>query len=78
MPHQMEGFKLADRSGINTRRLFYSIIGVTALGSVSVFWVIPHSFYKVGAVLGGGGGWSQQFGWYVCNRLKNWLYYSGE
>ena len=78
MPHQMEGFKLADRSGINTRRLFFSIIGITALGSVTVFWVILHSFYKVGAVSGGGGGWSLHFGWYVYDGLKNWLYSSTE
>jgi hypothetical protein len=76
MPHQMEGFKLADRSGINTRRLFFSIIGITALGSVTVFWVILHSFYKVGAV--SGRGWSLGFGWYVYDGLKNWLYSSTE
>ena len=78
MPHQMEGFKLADRSGINTRRLFYSIIGITALGAISVFWVVLHSFYKVGAVSGGASGWSQLFGWDVFGGLRNWLYYPTE
>jgi hypothetical protein len=78
IPHQMEGFKLADRSGINTRRLFYSIIGITALGAISVFWVILHSFYQVGAMSGGGSGWSQNFGWNVFDGLRNWLYYSTE
>ena len=78
VPHQMEGFKLADRSGINTKRLFYSLIGITALGSISVFWVMLHLFYKVGASSGGGGGWSEGFGWRVFNGLQSWLYYPTE
>lgn len=78
VPHQMEGLKLAHRSGISVRRLFYSIIGITALGSVSVFWVILHLFYRDGAVSGGGGGWSQGFGWRVFSGLQNWLYYPTE
>ena len=78
VPHQMEAFKLADRSGINTRRLFYSLIGITAVGSISVFWVMLHLFYKEGASSGGGGGWSEGFGWRVFNGLQGWLYYSTE
>ena len=78
VPHQMEGFKLADRSGISTKRLFYSFIGIAALGSISVFWVMLHLFYKVGASSGGGGGWSEGFGWRVFNGLQSWLYYPTE
>ena len=76
MPHQMEGFKLADRSGIDTKRLFYSLIGVSALGSIFVFWTILHPFYKVGAI--SGGYWSQGFGWRVFSGLEQWLYYLRE
>lgn len=78
VPHQMESLKLADRSGMDTRRLFFSIIGITALGSVAVFWVILHLFYQTGTTSGGGGGWSEGFGWRVFNSLQNWLYYPTE
>lgn len=78
VPHQMEGLKLADRSGIGTKRLYYSIIGITGIGAISVFWVILHLFYKTGAVNGGGGGWSQSFGGRVFSGLQNWLYYPTE
>ncbi len=78
VPHQMEAFKLADRSGISGKRLFYSLTGITALGSLCVFWVMLHLFYKVGASSGGGGGWSEGFGWRVFDGLQRWTYYPTE
>jgi hypothetical protein len=78
VPHQMEAFKLADRSGVSSKRLFYSLIGITALGSLAVFWVMLHLFYNVGASSGGGGGWSEGFGWRVFNGLQRWTYYPTE
>ena len=78
IPHQMEGFKLADRSGINTKRLFYSIILITGIGSISIFWVMLQMYYKIGAISGSGGGWSEGFGWRVFNGLQNWMQYPTE
>ena len=78
MPHQMEGFKLAERSGLNTHRLFFAQILVTFVGAVAVFGVILHLFYRVGAINCGGGGWSVGFGGRVFGGLQRWLYYPTE
>ncbi|HEX28999.1 TPA: hypothetical protein ENG04_02830, partial [Candidatus Poribacteria bacterium] len=38
MPHQLEGFKLAERSGMNVRRLFLAIIIAGTLGFFASAW----------------------------------------
>ncbi|MCD6505322.1 hypothetical protein J7M22_01735 [Candidatus Poribacteria bacterium] len=73
MPHQMEGFKLADMAGIDVRKLSLGIMSMIVLGSLATFWMILHLFYKFGAVRGGG--WATGFGWRVFNGLQRWLYY---
>ena len=75
MPHQLEGFKLSERSNVNPRRLFFALLGVSAFGTIMVFWVILHIFYKYGALnTSGGSSWALGFGWRVFNGLQRWLY----
>ena len=74
MPHQLEGFRLSERSGMDTKRLFYGFIGISAFGAIMVFGVILHIFYKYGALNCTGGSWSTGFGWRVYNGLQRWLY----
>ena len=76
MPHQLEGFKLAGRTGIDTRRLYYALVGIAAFGAMMVFWVILHIFYQHGAL--NGSGWSYGFGRRVYSGLQQWLYYPKE
>ena len=55
MPHQLEGFKLAERSGFRSSPLIISIILAIIVGSVSSFWAYAHDSYHFGS--GGGFGW---------------------
>jgi len=47
-PHQAEGFKLAERTGTDIRRLFPTMVGAIALGALAAFWAILHLGYKDG------------------------------
>lgn len=74
MPHQLEGFKLAERTGFKSRRLVIAIMLATVIGTLATFWTTLSLFYEFGAssrtrgyVLG--------LGWEAYNRLQNWLDY---
>lgn len=66
MPHQLEGFKLAERSRMNTRRFFWAITLAACVSSVTSFWAILDTSYQfsvpnIGKV-------NESFG-----RLQRWL-----
>jgi hypothetical protein len=73
MPHQLEGLKLAERAGIDRKKLAFGIMFITAFGALSVFWILLHIFYEVGAL--SGGGWALSGGWRAFNPLQNWIAY---
>ena len=64
MPHQLEGFKLSERSGIAPRRLFFALLGISAFAAVMVFGVILYLFYTYGALnMSGSSSWSNRLRW---------------
>ncbi|MBC8229935.1 hypothetical protein H8E77_10350 [bacterium] len=48
MPHQLEGFKLADRVGMRGNRVIVAILLATFIGAISCFWAFLHAGYKLG------------------------------
>jgi len=66
MPHQLEGFKLAERSGANNRKMLTAIILAIFLAAPVSFWAYLHAGYKLGGPFGYA---SQPF-----DRLQGWLY----
>jgi hypothetical protein len=73
MPHQLEGFKLAERSGMDSRRLLFAMMIAVAVGIPAAFWAYLNMFYVEGAASGLGwhalGSGHYTFG----NNLQNWL-----
>ena len=65
MPHQLEGFKLAERTNINNRRLLIAMTLAMIVGIVASFWAYYHISYIEGAR-----GW---FAGHPFNRLQSWL-----
>jgi hypothetical protein len=65
MPHQLEGFKLADGAGIPLRRFAILMMCASALGAISSFWAFLTLDYW-----DGGSSWqgNESFG-----RLERWL-----
>ncbi len=50
MPHQLEGFKIAEQSKLNPKSLFGAMMLATFIGILSAFLVLLTHFYKYGAV----------------------------
>ena len=71
MPHQLEGLKMVTSN--TRRRLYPALVGISAVASVTVFWVMLHLYYQHGAINFGGSGWGMQFGARVFNGLQRWL-----
>ena len=70
MPHQLEAFKSAERTGASTRRLFWAMMIALIVGVVVTFWIFPYTLYKYGAATAGellGAGWQ------AYNSLGGWL-----
>ena len=49
MPHQLEGFKLAERANINSRRFLFAMIIAIGVAILSQFWVYLSISYRFGA-----------------------------
>lgn len=66
MPFQLEGFKMAERSGINTRRLWKVMMLSVAIGVFLTFWAFLQLNYKWGGV----GAWR---GRSAYNTIQRWV-----
>lgn len=65
MPHQLEGFKLAERMRMNLRPLVGVMVLAAGVGWLASFWAYLDDVYRFGS----GGG----FGWEPYNRLQERL-----
>ena len=72
MPNQLEGFKLAERSGINSRRLVWVMMFAIVIGTLASFWAFLYLLYETGAFAVHGyivGIGEEVFG----RRLERWI-----
>jgi len=70
MPHQLEAFKIAERTGASTRRMVAAMLLAIVVGVGATFWIYPYTLYKYGATTAGellGAGWQ------AYNGLCGWL-----
>ena len=77
MPHQLEGFKMAERIHTGSKRLAWAIILATVVGAIASFWALLHYAYRFGAssrIVGP----ALTFGREPFNRLQTWLYHPTE
>ena len=65
MPHILEGFKLAERTGISNRRLLIAMCIAIVVGTFASFWAFYHISYVEGA--------RDWFAGRPFNRLQSWL-----
>ena len=72
MPHQLDAFKIAERTEANTGRLFFSMMLALVVGVLLTFWIFPYTLYKYGAATAGEllGAGSQAY-----SSLSGWLQY---
>ncbi|MCC6445056.1 MAG: hypothetical protein IT210_16560 [Armatimonadetes bacterium] len=71
MPHQMEGFRLADRARLDARRLSLAMMLSALVGAAASIWAFLHLGYQYGtAAKFWSGHW---YGYEIYNRLQGWL-----
>jgi len=72
MPHQLEGFKMAERVHLDNRRLVIAMTLATVLGGFAAFWAFLDLAYRYGTVarIVGPGLW---FGTEPFARLQGWM-----
>ena len=73
MPHQLEGFKLAERTGMDGRRLSLAMMLATVVGVLAAFWAYLHMFYREGADSGLGWHALGNGRWSFSHNLESWL-----
>ena len=54
MPSQLEGFKIAERTGIGNKKMLYAMIAGLFFAIFASFWAYLHLMYKYGAVRSSG------------------------
>jgi len=69
MGHQLEGFKIAERVGINNKKLVSVMMIAAFIGVISGFWIFIHVSYKYGAQNFG----ATWIGWTSFYHLQTWL-----
>ena len=52
MPHQLEAFKIAERTGVNAKRLAIVMMVSVVVGIISALWALLHSAYQKGVSAG--------------------------
>ena len=71
MPNQLEAFKLAERTKMDSKRLVWVMMLATVVGTLASFWAYLHVIYREGA--SSASGFVVGMGWETFNRLQNWL-----
>jgi len=75
MPHQLEGFRLAERTNTKHRRLPMVMMVATVVGIFSFFWLWLHVAYKFGATSSYLYTYTSFYGGVPFQQLQQRLYY---
>ena len=73
MPHQLEGFKMAERTRMNLRHLAFALMFAALLGSLSGFWALIDRGYRLGMETRAFWPSLSAFGIEPYRRLDRWL-----
>jgi hypothetical protein len=72
MPHQLESFKIAERTGASGKKLVWAMMIAMIFGAALTFWIYPYTLYIYGASTAGE---LLAAGWQAYNNLAAWLQY---
>ena len=73
MPHQLEGFKLAEKTNTSNKRLAFAMMLAVALGSLSAFWALLDRAFRIGMEVKAPWPSLTAFGREPYARLQTWL-----
>jgi len=72
-PHEMEGYKLAERAGSPARQMFYAVAIAGAYAMPVGFWMLLHTYYRNGGATANMEQWALGFGREAFNALTGWM-----
>lgn len=73
MPHQLEGYKMAQATGTPLRSMTLAILLAAAVGIFGGFWLFLDRYYAIGAESAYWNGWTWWLGREAFNTLNGWL-----
>lgn len=73
MPHQLEGFKMANSNKMDNKKVMLAMTLASIVGIISAFWVLLHIPHKLGAAARISWPTVTAFGREPWNRLEGWL-----
>jgi hypothetical protein len=75
MPHQLEGFKMAERSRASSRGFLWAAAVAAVVAIPACFWSYLHTYYTYGAASAKFNVWALGWGKESFGNLENWLRY---
>jgi hypothetical protein len=72
MPHQLEGLKLAQVTGLRMRPFMWIMLAASVWGCLCAFWSLLHIYYDVGAATAKVHAVAQIFGREPWQRMQRW------
>lgn len=73
MPHQLEGFKIMERTNMSMHRIIFALTLATVLGSLAGFWALIDRGYRLGMEVRAYWPSLSAFGIEPYRRLAGWL-----
>ncbi len=73
MPHQLEGFKIMERTNMSMRRIVFALMFAAALGALAGFWALIDRGYQLGMEVRAYSPSLSAFGIEPYRRLTGWL-----
>lgn len=73
MPHQLEGFKIIERTNMTMHRIIFALMFATVLGSLAGFWALIDRGYQLGMETRAASPSLTAFGIEPYRRLTGWL-----
>ena len=73
MPHQLEGFKIMERTNMTMHRIIFALVLATVLGSLAGFWALIDRGYRLGMEVRAYWPSLSAFGIEPYRRLAGWL-----
>lgn len=73
MPHQLEGFKMAERMKSSSKELFTACVIASAIAMPIGFWMILHNYFQYGAGTAKVEVWATGYGRETAISLTNWI-----
>lgn len=72
-PHQLESFKLSERTGSPARQMFVAVLIAGIFALPIGFWMLLHNYYHLGGATSKMEMWALGFGGQCYNNLSGWL-----